>query len=97
MRVSMERSGGFAGRTVRKEVDSNSLSELQQRRLRKLVDESGFFALPARLESLARGADMFRYRITIETGETTHTVEGGEAALPPGIRPLLDWLAHHKS
>lgn len=93
----MKRSGGFAGRTVRTEIDGNSLPELQRRRLHKLVDESGFFTLPARLESMTRGADMFRYTITIEIGEKTHTVEAAEAALPPGIRPLLDWLAHHKS
>jgi hypothetical protein len=93
MRIWFERTGGFAGRSLHGLLDSTSLPELQARRLAELLDQSHFFALPQKLESPSPGADRFSYRVTVETDSGSHTVEAGEAAVPPELRPLLDWLA----
>ncbi len=91
MRIWFERSGGFAGRRLRGSLDSSSLPETQARHLTELLERSHFFDLPLKLES-ASGADRFSYKLTVETPSGSHTVEAGEAAIPPELRPLLDWL-----
>lgn len=93
MRVLFERTGGFAGRTIRGSLDSSLLAAPKARRLRELLDRSCFFDLPPVLESDQPGADRFHYRITVETEKGKHTVEAGDAAVPRPMRPLLDFLA----
>jgi hypothetical protein len=92
MRIIFERTGGFAGRKIQGTVESSSLSERQAKRLRELLDKSSFFHLPEKLTPEISGADRFYYKITIESETGIHTVEAAEAAIPPHLRPLLDWL-----
>jgi hypothetical protein len=92
MRIVFERTGGFAGRRIQGALESSSLSEPQIGQLRELLDRSHFFRLPAKLISKHGGADRFYYRITVESDDGVHTVEAAEAAIPPHLRALLDWL-----
>jgi hypothetical protein len=92
MRISLERTGGFAGRRVQIDLDSRSLPAARARQLRSLLARSRFFDLPVLLDSGASGADRFHYRVTVEEDDRSHTVEAGEAAIPNNMRPLLDWL-----
>jgi hypothetical protein len=94
MRIIFERTGGFAGRRIQGTVESASLSELQVNRLRELLDESKFFRLPEKLVSKKGSADRFYYKITVESETAIHTVEAAEAAIPPRLHELLDWLTH---
>ncbi len=93
MRVRFERTGGFTGRRLLGSLDSTTLPALQARRLADLLEQSHFFSLPLRLQSSSPGADRFHYKVTVETESGSHTVEAGEASVPPELRPLLDWLA----
>ena len=92
MRVEFERSGGFARIRTAATIDSASLAPEEARKLHELVDASGFFGLPATIESPSRGADRFQYKITVTTGDRTHTVEGSEEAFPAKVKPLIQWL-----
>ena len=92
MHILLERTGGFAGRTVKKEFDTGSMSARQTSDLDKLVRKSRFFDLPLKLESSTRGADICNYRLTIESEGRAHTVEASDTAVPPDMRTLLDWL-----
>lgn len=74
-------------------LDSSTLTLSEARKLKQLVNSSGFFDLPAILESDAPGADRFTYTVTVKTEAITHTIEAGEAAIPVSMRPLLDFLA----
>jgi hypothetical protein len=94
MRIIFERTGGFAGRKLQGILESSSLPEPQAGRLRELLDQSGFFRLPEKLISKSSGADRFYYKITVESDTGIHTVEAAEAAIPPHLRTLLDWLTH---
>ncbi len=95
MRITFERSGGFTGRKLQRSVDSAVLPAMQAHRLAELLEQSHFFDLPGKMPPPSRGADRFNYKITVETESRTHTVEATEAAIPPQLRPLLDWLTRN--
>ncbi len=92
MRIHFERSGGFTGLALAATVESDTLSQQDELRLRELIDEAGFFELPAVLHDTASVADQFRYKVTVEMAGRSHTVEASEGAVPPPLRPLLEWL-----
>ncbi len=93
MRVLFERSGGFAGITIRKEFDAAHMTKAQSRQLQEHVHRAGFFELPQRIQASTTSPDRFHYRLTIESGSRTHTVDLDEAAVPSVLRPLLDFLS----
>ena len=92
MRIYFERTGGFAGLKLKTSLDADSLTPQQARRLRKLLQESRFFELPLRLDAPVARPDRFQYRLTVENENCVHTVQANEDAVPPEMRPLLDWL-----
>lgn len=93
MKVLFERSGGFAGRTIRKEFDAAQMTKTLSRQLQDHVRDAGFFDLPGRIEAGAPGPDRFHYRLTVEAGSRSHTVDLDEGAVPAPLRPLLDFLS----
>jgi hypothetical protein len=94
MRIFFERTGGLAGIKLRSSLDSSTLPPREARRLQQLLKQSGFFNLPPILQSEKSGADLFSYKVTVETEERKHTVEATEAAIPGTMRPFLDFLTH---
>jgi len=91
--ITFERSGGVVGRMVRTNVDSSKLAPEEAQHLAQLVEDSGFFQLPATVQPPAQGgADRFQYRLTIDDGGRQHSVQMREDAVPPPARPLVDWL-----
>ncbi|MGA7932970.1 MAG: protealysin inhibitor emfourin [Kovacikia sp.] len=91
MRISFERSGGFAGISLTTTVDTATLTPAEGSQLRQVVEVADFFLLPAEIPSPAQ-PDRFQYRLTVEEGNRHHTVTMGESAVPGTLRPLLDWL-----
>lgn len=92
MHVFFERTGGFAGLKLKAAFDEETLPPREARRFRKLLQDSRFFELPLRIEPPAPRPDHFRYRVTIEKEHCVHSVLACEDAIPPTMRPLLDWL-----
>ncbi len=92
MRIHFERTGGFAGLKLKASLNADSLTPQQERRLRKLLQESRFFELPLRMDAPVARPDRFQYRLTVENENCVHTVQANEDAVPPEMRPLLDWL-----
>jgi len=92
MRVHFERTGGMAGMRLTATIDGEALAPDEQRQLEELVTAADFFALPGRLATPSPGADRFQYRVTVERGDQRHTVVVEEAASPPALRPLMEWL-----
>ena len=92
MKVLFERTGGFAGIKLSASFDSASLPPRQAQRLQELLEECRFFQLPIRLEETAPRPDRFFYRLTVESQNGVHTVQASEGAVPPEMRPLLEWL-----
>jgi len=92
MQIELERTGGVAGMRFAATVDTETLTTDEAAKVRRLVDDSKFFSLPARLSVAAPGPDRFHYRLTVRTPERSHTVDVGEGALPSPLRALTDWL-----
>ncbi|MBZ5495311.1 MAG: hypothetical protein LAP85_02830 [Acidobacteriia bacterium] len=92
MRILFERTGGFAGLKIKAALDAESLPPRQARQLQKLLEASHFFDLPLRLETAVPRPDRFHYRLTVENANCIHTVQASEDAVPPEMRPLLEWL-----
>ncbi len=92
MRVSFERTGGFAGMKLQRVIDSKDLLPADAKRLVALLNQSHFFELPPELKCASSGVDRFHYRLTVEDDERVRTVEASEASVPDEMRPLIDWL-----
>lgn len=92
LRISFERSGGFAGMTKRRELDTRSLPPDEAARLREAVEQARFFDQPADLTAAGPGADRFQYVVQVEGGGRRHTVRLAGGAAPEEMQPLLDHL-----
>ncbi len=92
MRISIERSGGFAGINQTTRVSTDELPAEQGPEVASLVEAAGFFELPSVISSIGPREDRFQYKITVEGEQGTHTVQVDEAAVPPRLQPLLNWM-----
>lgn len=92
MHIQFERSGGFAGMRLTAAIDSATLSPDDAAALRDLIHAASFFDLPAKREKAPSGADRFQYKVTVESADRRHAIEIDESAVPPSLRPLLNWL-----
>jgi hypothetical protein len=92
MRVTFERTGGFAGITLTKVVDTATLPENEANHLRQLVDAADFFGLPEIIKSNNSPVDRFQYQLTVEDNGKQHIVEVSEQAMPATLKPLIEWL-----
>ena len=92
MRIEFERTGGFAGLTLKKVIDSDKLPPEDANKLYQLVEASDFFNLPKAISASAPGVDRFHYTVTVNASGKKHTVDVDEAAIPPKLKPLIRWL-----
>jgi hypothetical protein len=92
MRITFERTGGFAGMRMAITVDVDSLPEPDAAALRKLVKDTGFFNLSeARPERTI--PDGFQYTIMVEGDGQQRSIQVTDASAPEKLRPLLDDLS----
>ncbi len=92
MRISFERTGGFAGMKLQRVIDSKDLLPADAKQLAALLKRSRFFELPPELRCASPGIDRFHYRLTVEDDERVRTVEASEASVSDELRPLIELL-----
>jgi hypothetical protein len=92
MKIYFKRSGGFEGRTTDITLNTNSLTPDESLNIKQLLDNAKFFDLPPKSSPPERGADYFRYKITVETNERKHTVETTDLSMNPVLQSLVDFL-----
>lgn len=92
MRVVIERSGGFAGMSRIQSFSTDDMPAEDGKKLRDLVEASGFYELPSVIHSDKPLPDAFRYKITVESERGSHTVEVDEGAVPSRLQPILNWV-----
>ena len=92
MRISIERSGGFAGITMKTAVDEKDLAPEEAQKLHEMVEETDFFNLPGKIISRSPQADRFQYELSLEKSGRQYTVTVNEEAMPEKLRPLVKWL-----
>ena len=99
MRISFERTGGFAGITMKAAVDEKDLAPDEAQKLRRLVEEADFFNLSKKIMPRSPRPDRFQYELSLEESSRQHTVTTSEEVLPAKLKPLVNWLmekARHK-
>lgn len=92
VKVEVSRSGGFAGITLRSEVDAATLSPAEAEELRGLIAQANLDELVARLHAAPAaptGPDRFQYDVTVCIGQNTYQFAVQEGAVPPEVQPLL--------
>jgi len=87
MHIHLERTGGGIPRVV--DLDDQTLPVDETRRLRQLLADADFFAMPSRPAAGKGAADRFHYLITIADGDRVHTVEASDGAIAGGLQPIL--------
>jgi hypothetical protein len=93
MKVSFERTGGFAGMHLACSLDSRLLPLEDRRQLEENLASAHFFDLPEKLASAPGGADHFQYRISVSRWWWRHSVELGESAVTDELQPLIEQLS----
>lgn len=92
MRISIERSGGFAGITTKTTVDEKDVAPEEALKLRQLVEEADFFNLPGKIVPRSPHPDRFQYTLRLEEKGRQNMVAVSEEALPEKLKPLVSWL-----
>jgi hypothetical protein len=92
MTIDFERTGGFAGARLATTIHSEDLPAEEEGQLRDLIAAADFFQQPATSPGRAPGADRFQYKVSVEGDGRRHTIQVNEGAIPPELRPLLQWL-----
>jgi Emfourin len=88
MLVSLERSGGFAGRRVTSSIDTGDLPAAQMTEALQALD--ALASAPPTIPS--GGAGQPRYRLTVHRASGQQVVEVVESQVPAALRPLLSEL-----
>jgi hypothetical protein len=91
-RIKFERTGGFAGMTISRDLKLDDLSEDQAERLLELLDDLDFAELPERITETGSRPDQFTYVITVETDKGKHTVVTGDESASEKMQELLKLL-----
>ena len=92
MRISFERSGGFAGITAKTTVDEKDLAPDEAQKLRQLVEGADFFNLSKKNMPRSSRPDRFQYELSLEESGRQHTMTMSEESMPLKLRPLINWL-----
>lgn len=89
--ISFERSGGAVGKDLRLELDLNSLPEDESQLLQKLISEADFFRIPEHPAGQFM-PDEFKYMISVNAGQASHTVHTSDSTMPKDLLPLVKEL-----
>jgi hypothetical protein len=93
LRITFERSGGFAGITISTTVNTDDLSISEADELRRLIEEADFFNQPAVIAPHEPHPDRFQYEVTVQDDGRLHTIMVSEEVMPENLRPLIRWLS----
>ena len=89
--ISYKRTGGAMGQELAIDFDLNEMPANMSQRLQNLITESNFFATPVVNEALSR-PDEFEYTVTIDAGNSMHTVRTTDSSMPDSLRTLIEEL-----
>ena len=97
IRIEVDRSGGFANRSVHAALDTSTLPADQATEIGELVDRVDFAALARRQgrPGSAPGADRFQYDLTVQRGGARHRLSLPESAVPAELKQLLNRVMAH--
>jgi emfourin len=90
MRISLVRSGGFAGLRLEATVDTSALDPEIAQRFHKLVEAADLFSLSEPTINVKSEPDRFRYTLTIDDKGREHSITFEERRVPEAVQPLFE-------
>ena len=91
-KIIFKKSGGITGREVESTIDLNEMPDHESQELMRMISETNFFKIPQNLISTG-SPDEFEYTVTLEAGNSHHTIHTSDSSAPESLRPLLDKLS----
>ena len=91
-RINFKRTGGMLGREVESDIDLNEMPVEESQELERLLNETNFFSIPQNLIEQTT-PDEYEYTVTVEAGNTHHTIHTSDSTAPDSLRPLLEKLS----
>jgi hypothetical protein len=92
MIIRVERTGGFAGMTMRSVINTEQLDPEDRQNLMELVESSGIFESSPESDPDQQGRDRFHYSLTIEYHEQHRTLELDESEIPDSWQSLIQCI-----
>jgi hypothetical protein len=90
MKISVQRSGGFANIGAHAEVDTSTLPREKADVLHRLVRGAAFPDQPAPPHRAAGAADVYQYDITVDDGNGAKTYRADELSMPAKWRVVVE-------
>ena len=90
-KINFKRTGGVLGREIDTDIDLNEIPDEESQELMRLITETNFFKIPQNFIAQAV-PDEYEYTVTIEAGNTHHTIHTSDSNAPETLRPLLEKL-----
>ena len=89
--IIYKRSGGVAGNNQDFTLDLNTMPEDEAQHILQLITNANFFNLPENLVAQP-SPDEFEYTLTVEAGNSSHTIHCTDTTMPKPLRPLVKEL-----
>jgi hypothetical protein len=80
------------GREVDTDIDLNEIPDTESQELMNLITGSNFFRIPQNMIAQAI-PDEYEYTVTVEAGNSHHTIHTSDSSAPESLRPLLEKLS----
>lgn len=90
MKISVQRSGGFANIGAHAEVDTSALPHGKADEMHRLVRGGSFPDQPPPQRRAPGAADVYQYDITVDDGHGAKTYRADELTMPKDWRALAD-------
>ena len=90
-KINFKRTGGVLGREIDTDIDLNEIPDEESQELMRLITETNFFKIPQNMIAQAV-PDEYEYTVTVEAGNTHHTIHTSDSQAPESLRPLLERL-----
>jgi len=92
-KIIFKQTGGMMGREIEKELDLNQMPAEESQELQRMILDSKFFDIPQNLIETA-APDEYQYMITVDAGNSHHTVQTSDSTAPESLRPILEKLSN---
>ena len=90
-KINFQRTGGVAGRELNADIDLNEIPNADSQQLMRLITDTNFFKIPQNLIE-HKVPDEYEYTITVDAGNTHHTIHTSDSTASESLRPLLETL-----
>ena len=91
-KISFKKTGGIMGREVESNIDLNEMPENESQEIQRMILDSNFFNIPQNLIEPS-GHDEYEYTVTVDAGNSHHTVHTTDSSAPESLQPLLEKLS----